>query len=40
MIILKIYEALYLALTAGPNLTTIKGKTQTKVIFTTVYQDP
>jgi hypothetical protein len=33
MIILKIYEAHYLTLTAGPDLTTIKKKTQSKSYF-------
>jgi hypothetical protein len=33
MIILKIYEAHYLNLTAGPNLTTIEEKTQSKSYF-------
>jgi hypothetical protein len=33
MIILKIYEDHYLTLTAGPNLTPIKEKTQSKGYF-------
>jgi hypothetical protein len=33
MIIFKIYEAYCLTLTAGPNLTTIKEKTQSKSYF-------
>jgi hypothetical protein len=33
MIILNIFEAQYLTLTAGPNLTTIEEKTQSKVYF-------
>jgi hypothetical protein len=33
MIIFKIYEAHYLTLTAGPNLTTNKEKTQSKSYF-------